>query len=393
MPRPVAGMTRVLQLFEPPDGGVPQAVEHLADGLPGTGLEVEVAGPPGSPALGRMAARGVAVHELPLSRRYDRPDRDLRALAALTALLRSGDYALLHAHSAKAGFLGRLAARAAGVPALYSPQCLPFVGEVSERRRRLSIAAERGLGPLTAAMLCACEAERQLALQHRLLAPERLEVVRNGADAAAGEPADPRLLELRGDGVLAGAVAVLRPQKGLNDLLRAAPRVLAASPQARIAIVGDGPERAALELQAAALGLDREPRFALLSYEGPPERHLAALDVFVLPSLWEALPFAALEAMACGVPQVVTDVGGSAEAVTADTGRVVAPHDPDAVAATLIELLGDAGLRAAMSAASLARHREAFTAQRMVDETAAAYRRVLGLSAAASTVGAHPATA
>jgi glycosyltransferase involved in cell wall biosynthesis len=371
-------MPRVLQVFEPPDGGVPEAVVQLAEGLGEHGIATEVAGPPGTEAARRLSARGIRVHELPLTRTYDRPDRDARALAALGRLVRSGGYDVVHAHAAKAGVLGRLAARAGRARSVYSPQCLPFVGDVSRRRRTVAVGIERALAPLTSAMVCAAEAERELALAHRLLPPERLAVVRNAAPEIPAEgPVDERLVRLRGEGTLAAAVCVLRRQKGLDDLLRATPRVLAERPEARIAIVGDGPERPALEAQAAALGLDREPRFALLPYEGPPARHLRALDVFVLPSLWEALPLGALEALACGVPQVVTDVGGTAEAVTAETGRIVAPRDPEALGEALAGLLGDADERARMGAASRRRHAEAFTVDRMVAGTVEVYAHAL----------------
>ncbi len=384
-------MTSVLHVFEPPDGGVAQVVSELATGLGAHGVTVAVAGPRRAPSLTALDEAGVAVHPLALARGYGRPWRDAQALGALARLLRTGRFDLVHCHAAKAGVVGRLAARQAGVPAVYSPHCLPFVGDVSAARRHLSLAAERLLGPATAALLCVCEQERTIALEHRLVAPDRARVVRNGASTPGTAAPDERLLALRGDGLLVGAVTVLREQKGLQDLLRAAPAILAAEPRARIAVVGDGPMREALVQQAAALGLDRHPRFALLPYHGPPERPLRALDLYVLPSWWEALPVGALEALACGVPQVATDVGGTGEAVTAATGRLVAPHDPDALAAAVLALLRDeAGLRA-RAAASAAAHAERFTVERMVRETAALYADVL--SGAGSTAPGRPASA
>jgi glycosyltransferase involved in cell wall biosynthesis len=105
---------------------------------------------------------------------------------------------------------------------------------------------------------------------------------------------------------------------------------------------------------------------------------LLALDVYVLPSGWEAFPIGLLEAQACGVPQVATDVGGNREAVVAETGVLVPPADPDALADALIGLLRDPERRAAMARASRARHAELFTVDRMVARTAAVYDSVLG---------------
>jgi glycosyltransferase involved in cell wall biosynthesis len=119
------------------------------------------------------------------------------------------------------------------------------------------------------------------------------------------------------------------------------------------------------------------PRLRFFGFEPPASRQLSALEIFVLPSSWEAFPISILEAMACGVPQVVTDVGGSGEAVSdGETGLVCPPEDPAALADRVVELLRDPARRARMATASRARHRERFMLDRMVDETAAVYGRV-----------------
>ena len=368
---------RVLQVFEPPDGGVPEVVLRLALGLGAHGVEAEVAGPAEAMPYPTLEAAGIPVHRIPFERAYRTPGRDGRAAHALAKRIRAGRFDAVHTHSAKAGALGRVAARLAGVPAVHSPHCLPFEGDVSRQRRAFALATERRLGPLTATLLVVCEHERRLALQHRLVPPERVRLVRYGTPAIApAGRSDPRLERFRGTGVLIGSVCVLRDQKGLRDLVEAAPAVLAAVPEARIAIIGNGPLAEALDAQAAVLGLDADRRFARFDFVGPSAFHLRALDVFALPSLWEALPVAVLEALACGIPQVVTAVAGTPEAVTTATGRLVPPRHPGALAAALIELLGDPGLRARLASGSRDRHRECFLDTRMVAETAAVYAGV-----------------
>jgi glycosyltransferase involved in cell wall biosynthesis len=137
-----------------------------------------------------------------------------------------------------------------------------------------------------------------------------------------------------------------------------------------VAIVGDGPEATALRARAPA-GVE------FLPFHAPAARHLLALDVYVLPSAWEAFPIGVLEAQACGVPQVATDVGGTREAVVPETGILVPARDPAALAAAIVALLRDPERRRRMGAASRARHADRFTTERMVAGTAAVYERVL----------------
>jgi glycosyltransferase involved in cell wall biosynthesis len=375
-------MPRVLLIFEPPDGGVAENVAQLALHLGRHGYQVETAGPLEAITYGRLAEAGVPVHRLPLVRGYGSPGRDAAALRGLRALISPDRHDLVHCHSAKGGVLGRIAARTRGVPAIYSPHCFPFVGEFGAPRRVFATSVEWMLGhAATAAILCVCEAERELARERRIAPPARLRVVYNGSEPCdeAVEP-DAALTALRDQGPLAATISVLRQQKRIDVLIDAAPLVFARVPDARIAIVGDGPLREELHAHAAALGLDRDERFAFLPFEAPSARHLRAVDVFVLSSGWEGLPISLLEALACGVPQVATDVGGTGEAVGEDTGVLVPAHDPEALADALVAALKDPARRRRMAAASRTRHAERFGIERMVAETAALYDDALGRS-------------
>jgi glycosyltransferase involved in cell wall biosynthesis len=371
-------MSRVLLAFEPPDGGVAENVLQLALGLGAHGWEVELAGPLDARIYPEIDAANITVHRLPLVRGYGSPRNDLAALKGLRGLLRSGSYALVHCHSAKAGVLGRIAARTAGVPAVYSPHCFPFVGEFSRRRTLFATAVERLLAPLSAAIICVCEDERRRGLEARVGDPQRLRVVLNGCDACDPTvPLDEELLAMRARGPLAAVVSVLRAQKSVDVFVEAATTVLDGLPDAQLAVVGEGPLLEELRALADSRGLLGDERFAFLPYQAPATRHLRAIDAFVLPSSWEGLPIGVLEALACGVPQIATDVGGTGEAVGPDTGVLVPARDPQALARALIELLGDPARRERMSAASTHRHAEQFTVERMVAQTTAIYADVL----------------
>jgi len=134
------------------------------------------------------------------------------------------------------------------------------------------------------------------------------------------------------------AVAVQRPGKGLDRLIAALPAIRQRHPDAILLLVGDGPERPALETMAANLGLSRYVRFAGVRHDVP--RLLTAAAVFVLPSLTEALPTALAEAMAAGVPVIGSAVGGIPEMIQDGvTGILVPPGDVDALAAAVADVL------------------------------------------------------
>jgi glycosyltransferase involved in cell wall biosynthesis len=370
-------MRGCLLVFEPPDGGVPENAMRLALGLRERGWEPWVAGPERSivyPALERAC---VPIARLPLVRGYGAPQLDVISLRRLIGIMRSRRFDLMHAHSAKAGVLGRVAARLTTTPSIYSPHCFPFVGPWGLPRRTFSLGVERLLGPGTDALLCVSEDERRLALGHRLASPGRLAVVHNGTEPcpAALDP-DPELAAFAAEGPLAATMAVLRRQKAVHVFVEAAPAILERIPHARLAVIGNGELRPRLEALAGRLVPDGRLRF--FDFRAPASRLLRSLAVFVLPSAWEAFPISIVEAMACGVPQVVTDVGGSSEAVAdGQTGLLCPPNDPSVLAQRVAELLGDPARRERMSAASRARHRERFTLERMLDETAALYEHVL----------------
>jgi glycosyltransferase involved in cell wall biosynthesis len=354
-------------------------VLHLALGMERYGWDVAVAGPEQASIRARL--EDAAVEYLPfshLTRGVRSPLAPLRALRRLDALLAEDPYDVLHCHSSKAGVLGRLVGARRGIPVVYSPHCFAFLRDLGPLSRAIPAVAERLLAPLTAAFVCVCEAERDAALRLTPATPARAHCIYNGVPAP---PPDARpaqaLLDFKGDGLLVGAMTVLREQKRLDVLLDAIPAVLAEVPHARFAIVGNGPLRPQLELQAAAAGLDTDPRFAFFPFDPPAERYLSALDLYVLSSAWEAMPVGVLEALACGVPQVVTSVGGTAEAVTDQTGRLVAPKRPAELADAIVALLRSRSLREAAGAASLARHRSLFDAARMVRETVGVYESVL----------------
>jgi glycosyltransferase involved in cell wall biosynthesis len=360
---------RVLLCHQPTDGGVGRHIGDLIDGLRAAGHELTVC----SPALPAGHGDGVAHVELDL-RRAVAPGADAAALARFARIVRERRPQLIHAHSSKAGAVARLARLAAPrVPVIYTPHGYAFAGYFQRPQERLAYKLiERALAPLATRVTCVCEAEARLA---RSLGPgARVRVVHNGIPRPqAGDP-DKRIARLRARGPVIGALTLLRPGKGLETLLAAAPVLLEHHPDAQLAIVGEGPDLHKLFEQAHELGVRDAVHFV-----GPtadPLSALRAMDIFVHPSWAEAFPYVILEAMALGRPLVASDVGGIGEAVVnGESGLLVAPRDEHALASALVELLGDRERAAGLGRGAL-RRSEQFTREAMIARLTAVYDEV-----------------
>ncbi len=371
-------MPKVLHVFEPADGGVAEHVRLQAHGAVELGWEAACVGPQHGEFVDAIAAGGTQLWRLAFGPGLGRPLADLRLVAPLVRIMRASRADLVHTHSTKAGIAGRLAARVAGLPVVHTPHAWPYTGPIGRPRRAFATAVERALHQLTADVICVSEHERRAA-RSAGFAPERVHLVHNGCPPCAPAPPAPELVALAaGGGAVVTSLSTFRAFKRVDVFIAAAPRILAAAPAARVAVVGTGPLERDLREQARRLGLLDEPRFAFVPFRPPVARYLHASAVLVNSSDSESLSVGLLEALACGVPQVATDVGGSGEVVTRETGALVPAGDPAALAQQVVALLADAPRRAAMAAASRERHRRLFGVERMVAETVDVYRGMLG---------------
>jgi vancomycin resistance protein YoaR len=215
------------------------------------------------------------------------------------------------------------------------------------------------------------DAERVEALELGIVSADRIMVIPNGVsdqefDMTPGVERDTPFV----------SVGRLDEQKGYTYLLEAAAVLMKSEPGFRLRIVGDGPLRQSLEEQAASLGLGETVRFEGQSTE--VRRHLQRAHVFVLSSLWEGLPYTIIEAMASGLPVITTDVGGCRELVIhEETGLVVPPADPIALAEAMRVLWSDAGMRKRMGAAGRSFASRAFRLEQTVAGNRGLYDRLL----------------
>jgi len=209
----------------------------------------------------------------------------------------------------------------------------------------------------------------------------RIRVIHNGIDTATPPSADDRrrarrTLGLDNDSFVIATVARLDPVKDLGTLVDAFAIVRRQAASARLVIIGDGPERDRVTERVGRR--DVAGSVHLTGYRSDVRALLPAADVYVSSSLTEGISLTILEAMASGVPIVATAVGGTPEILSDRTTGVLVPtRDPDRLASAVLGLAADPARRASLAAAGRCRVETAFTIERMVDEYAQAYRRLL----------------
>ncbi|MGW0336817.1 glycosyltransferase [Streptomyces sp. NPDC003011] len=373
-PRP-----RVLHLTQPVDGGVARVVTDLARAQLAAGLHVTVACPDG-PLAPALRALGADVRHWEATRSPGPAlVREVRRLAQVIENVRP---ALVHAHSAKAGLAGRLAVRGR-VPTVYQPHAWSFeaVGGVTSA---LALRWERWGARWTSRVVCVSAAERATGVRAGI--SSRWTVVPNGIAPERFDPADAGTV--RGEllpqvdpaAPLVVCVGRLCRQKGQDVLLTAWDRVRQRVPDARLVLVGDGPERERLRSRAP-----RSVLFAGAVADTAP--WYRAADLVVLPSLWEGMALAPLEAMACGRPVVLTDVDGARESLPPGLAPrcLVPPGDPAALAETVGGLLLDPSLREALGHQGRRHVLSTHDVRLTAEAVAAVYRDVLGDALAVPT--------
>ncbi len=304
---------------------------------------------------------------------------DVRLIPRLRQLLADHDIDVLDSHLPYSGVLGRVAAKPAGDRAiLYTEHSLA----VQRRFARfqfvsfLANIATYGMNDLL--MAVSRDTYRDMGRFTFRRAP--LELVYNGIPVDAFDrravSADRESLGVPASHKLVGHVATFTTKKKQDDLMRAARLVVNEDPDVTFVMIGKGDLRPRLERLAKELGL--EDNVVFTGFVPNPREAMAAFDVFALSSLYEGLPTVVIEAMALGVPVVATWVGGTPEIVNhGHDGLVVPPRDPSAMAAGILRLLRDHGLRKEMGRRAQESVRSKFDIRRRVREVEAIYERVL----------------
>ncbi|MFD5702862.1 glycosyltransferase [Streptomyces lasiicapitis] len=370
---------RVLHVSQPVDGGVARVVTDLVVAQRAAGMDVHLACPDGG-ILARSAAP-VPVHSWAAARSPGPGLRsEVRDLARVVDAVRP---TLVHAHSAKAGLAARVAVRGR-VPTVFQPHAWSFEA-VDGSVALLARTWERHAARWTARTLCVSEAERDTGRRAGIAGS--CSVVPNGIDPERFVPADARAARVRllppdlsADAPLVVCVGRLCRQKGQDVLLRAWAEVVAGLPGARLVLVGDGPDAGVLREQVRGLGPVPSASVTFAGAADDAAPWYQAADVVVLPSRWEGMALAPLEAMACARAVLLTDVDGARESlpVAHHAHALVPPEDPAALAGALTALLRDPPLRDCLGGRGRAHVLDHHDVRRTAAAVEAVYRELLG---------------
>jgi glycosyltransferase involved in cell wall biosynthesis len=296
-------------------------------------------------------------------------------LRDLIHLLKKTQPDLVHTHTSKAGILGRIAARACGVPSVFTAHTWSFVEGASWKWKVLGAPCERLVALDGGAIINVSDANRELALKYKIAPAKRLITIHNGVPDLAyeyQERSGPFAKRQQGVPVVI-MVARFAPPKDHAMLLDAATRIHAPF---RIQFAGDGPTMR--ETQDGARSLNLLDRVEFLGDRSDIIDLLRKASIFALPTNWEGLPISILEAMRAGLPIVATNVGGVGESVLdGDNGFLTPRGDTAAFAAALERLLTDSDLRARMADASRRMFVQRFTAEQMFRKTFNIYRQAV----------------
>ena len=370
-------------------GGAQENTIFTAEGLQATyGYDVTlITGPPLGPegSLLRGAWRKtVRCILLPQMRRAVNPFRDAIAFAQLYLIFRREKYDIVHTHSSKAGILGRLAARLAGVKVIiHTIHGLPFHRYQGALSNLIYIFLERLSARVSTKIVCVAGAMAEQAVAAGVAPRNKFATIYSGMelDAFLRSPALRERardnLGIRRENLVIGMIARLFPLKGHEYLFAASAGIIRRFPNARFLLVGDGILRGKFRRTLREFGLADKFIFAGLVHPNRIPEMISAMDVLVHTSLREGLAKALPQAMACGKPVVSFNLDGAREVVKDGiTGYLAAPMDVRGLASALCRLLSDADLRKRIGENGRRLVDPAFRKEVMVEKINALYEAV-----------------
>ena len=352
---------------------------------------VLVTGPSDGPEGELLRAEGegkLRVLIEPSMARAIHPWRDWRCYRALRRHIRDFAPDVVHTHSAKGGFLGRLAAWREQVPAVvHTVHGAPFHPYQSAIARRLFQSCERFAARRCHALISVADAMTRLMVEARVTTAERFTTIYSGMDTEPFLMANRSREEARrawgfgDDDIVVGKVARLFRLKGHADLIAAAAGVVRAQPRVKFLLVGDGTLREELEREVRDRGLESHVKFTGLVRPEEVPYMMSAMDMLVHTSLREGLARTLPQALLVGIPVISYDIDGAREVcIDGTTGRLIAPRDTKGLEEAILDLASSEARRKAFGEAGQELCRETFRHEHMTREIRSLYQWVLGRS-------------
>ena len=353
-------------------GGTEQVIRQLVMGSRGQQVEHEIVCIDGQVGVigQQMREEGIPVH--PVSRA---PGFDRKLIGELRDLIRTRDVSIVHCHQYTPFLYGRLAAMGTDAKVVFTEHGRFY----PDRYRYKAALINPLLALLTPAVVAISSATRDALAKYEFMSKRKIQVIYNGIQPLKADPA--RINELRvelgvpADSFVYGTVSRLDPVKNQVMMLESFAQCLKDYPESYLLMVGDGPERYALEALAESLSISE--RICFTGFINEPAQHLALMDAFLLSSHTEGTSMTLLEAMSLGVPAVVTAVGGNVEVVEHEVSGLITPDaEKTAFAQEMARLQQKTALREQISAAAKARFQSQFSAEAMVKNYLRIYRQV-----------------
>jgi glycosyltransferase involved in cell wall biosynthesis len=365
---------QVLEMIDQPFlGGGQVALLALAKNLDKEKFEVSVCSREGGPLVDELKKINVPHFPASFTRKISR-----RTVSDISSILRTNGIDLLHTHGGIAGFYGRWAGCKSQTPVIvHTLHGIHYLHYRNFFLKWIYILLERYFSKFTDALIFVSEADYLKAKKLRFAPEAKMRVIKNGIDLSTYKSlgvADKKRKELgiEESQPIVGTVARLHRQKGIIYLLRAARKIHHHFPEAKILVAGGGPLEQKFGGTAQKLGVNQY--FWILGERTDALELLSLFDVFVLPSLWEGLPFVLIEAAALGKPIVATDVDGIKEVVEdGKTGILVPPGNPKKLAEAIISLLKDKADASELGKKAQKLIPPRFPLSRMVEETQKLY--------------------
>lgn len=353
-------------------------------------FQVEVLAGPQTGSEGSLIeevrARSIPLTILPDLLRQVSPLHDLKALWQLRRFIQEGQYIIVHTHSSKAGIIGRMAARLAHTPVIiHTVHGWSFHDFMHPWVRRIYIVLERWMATFSDALIVVSERDIHKGLKARIGKPEQYHLIRSAIPLDEFDPSRFDRQSIRSElrippeAIVIGNVGRFSAQKNPLDWVKIAGKIASACPNAFFLLVGDGPLRGEVENAIKKAGI--QDRILLTGLRRDIPEMLAAMDIFLMTSLWEGLPRVLPQAMAMGLPVVANGVDGIAEGIQDDlTGYLVKPGDIDQAAQVCIDLAHDSLARVEFGRRGIKYAGENFDLRRMIAQIEEIYDALLSQS-------------